>query len=477
MGTNGKIIIVPKATTVSIVLNALKPISHHDPSLTDASNNRLFNRRPMLAKIEPGSLNGAKEAIETIYGLSPVPPDMAVMFEQFSISEFVGAAFASTFVDAHNTGEGMGHFDNTKKFPALQHRLKQAAVKSFTLSQCWDALCEAMGVGVADGVHLPRILALFKIPRALAYTALGEMVKNSTSYATIAQYWHDQWKLATRGESYAASRGQGMSQLVAIKPAKANFTTGAVIRLDIPAISENSLRHQLRQAAYQHLFAILDIERDDRPGWAELPEMVESLFVNGGNIEQGAKSPANPNALAAQIRTAYRSVDLFSGTTRSFWLGTGKLTGLRNWFICRENRSALPAVVRDDPLTAVSVFDMLDNITETRRATERGSGQMIQNFETVITGAKLYAEFDLDRYINPLTLGAFQAALDTYLGDCPELGGQSARGYGFMNGEILQPLPNGAELRAQYEMALLENQDALRQALIDGTMMTGQVVM
>lgn len=458
-------------------MNAQKPISHHDPSLTDASNNRLFNRRPMLLAIEPGSMDGAAGVIESVYALNPTPPDMAVMMRQFSAAEFVGVAFASTFVDAHNTGEGLGHFDNTKKFSALQHRLKQAAVKSFTLSQCWDALCEAMGVGVADGVHLPRIMALFKIPRALAYTALGEMVKNSTSYVTIAQYWHDQWKLATRGESYAAARGEDVGQLTIIQPAKINLQTGAVIRLDIPSISENSLRHQLRQAAYQHLFAILGIERDDRPGWAQLPEMAESLFVNGGNIEQGAKSPSSPHTIAAQIRTAYRSVDLFSGTTRSFWLGTGKLTGLRNWFICRENKSALPQTIQGDSLADISVFDMLDNITETRRATERGNGQMIQNFETVIAGAKIYAEFDLDRYTNPLTLGAFQAALDTYLYDRPELGGQSARGYGFVDGEVLQPLLDGVDLRAQYEAALLENRDSLRQALIDGTMMTGQVVM
>ncbi|MBU0791637.1 MAG: hypothetical protein KKC55_14345 [Gammaproteobacteria bacterium] len=460
-------IVVPKTTTVGIVVSAQKAISHHDPSLADESNSRLFNRRPMLVSLNV-DVSGASPG--GVFALNPVPPDMVEMFRQFSVPEFVASAFVAAFVDAYNTSDGMGHFGNADKFQALRNRLKQAAVKSFDLCQCWGVLCEAMGVGVAESKHLFRIVTLYEVPRPLAYTALGKLIENSAGYVTIAQYWHDQRKLAERGAEYAASRGQEEVELVVVEPSEAKAQTSAVVKLDVPAISENSLRHQLREAGYRHLFAVLGIERGDGPGWGVLPEMVEALFVNGGNIVKGASAPAAAHALAAKIRTAYRLVDLFSGTTKAFWLGTGKLTGLRCWLVCRENAAALPI---EDPLMDVSAFDMLDSVTETRRATERGVGQMIQNFETVVSGAKLYAEFDLDRYTHPLTLGAFQAALDTYLADRPELGGQSARGYGFVDGEIVQSLPDGENLKAQYEASLVENREALRAGLIDGTLTTG----
>lgn len=462
-------IVVPKTTTVGVVVSAQKAISHHDPSLADESNSRLFNRRPMLVPLDVGV---SSVSLGGVFASNPVPPDMVEMFSRFSVPEFFASAFVATFVDAHNTSEGMGHFGNADKFQALRNRLKQAAVKSFDLCQCWSVLCETMGVGVAESKHLSRIVALYEVPRPLAYTALGKLIENSAGYVTIAQYWHDQRKLAERGAEYAASRGREEVELVVVEPSK-ETTTSAVVKLDVPVISENSLRHQLREAGYRHLFAALGIERGDGPGWGVLPEMVEALFVNGGNIVKGASAPAASHLVAAKIRAAYRLVDLFSGTTKAFWLGAGKLTGLRCWLVCRENAAALPI---EDPLMDVSAFDMLDSVTETRRATERGVGQMIQNFETVVSGVKLYVEFDLDRYTHPLTLGAFQAALDTYLADRPELGGQSARGYGFVDGEVVQPLSNGEVLKAQYEASLVENRETLRAGLIDGTLTTGAEV-
>jgi len=465
----GKVIVVPKTTTVSIIMSAQKAISHHDPSLADESNARLFNRRPMLVQV---SGDFSDEVLNSVYTLNPVPPDMVEMFRRFSASEFIASAFVAAFVDAYNTSDGMGYFGNADKFQALRSRLKQAAVKSFDLCQCWSALCEAMGVGVVESKHLSRVMVLYKVSRPLAYTALGKLIGSSAGYVTIAQYWHDQRKLAERGAEYAAARGQDEVELAVVEPVK-EASLGAMVKLDVPAISENSLRHQLREAGYRHLFAALRIERDDRPGWGALPEMVEALFVNGGNIVKGASAPSSSHTLAAKIRTAYRLVDLFSGTTKAFWLGTGKLTGLRCWLVCRENAAALPL---DDPLMQVSAFDMLDGVTETRRATERGEGQMIQSFETVVPGAKIYAEFDLDRYTHPLTLGAFQAALDTYLADRPELGGQSARGYGFVDGVVKQSLPEGESLKAQYETSLAEGYEELRSGLIDGTLTTGAEV-
>jgi hypothetical protein len=209
--------------------------------------------------------------------------------------------------------------------------------------------------------------------------------------------------------------------------------------------------------------------------------MVEAMFVNGGNIESGAKSPASPHAIAAKIRTAYPVLDLVSGTTRSFWLGTSKLS-LVNYLVCRENAGDLMGTpVEKSPMIGASCFDLLRQETETRRAIERGdsakeSGQMIQNFETVVRGAQIYLKLMLDPHTNDLTKGAFVAALDTYLSNAPVLGGQKARGKGFVDGEILTDLPDVDRLLAGYEDYLIANRDELRMGLVSGQMMTGAVV-
>lgn len=432
----------------------------------------------MLVKVS-AEADDITEAVARLYAANPAPADIAPMLEKFSVPEFIATAFTALFVNAHNRSDGMGHFENAAKFPALQKRLRQAANRSFNFRQAYAVLSASMGVDLADTKFYAPLMTFFALPTGLAYTALGKLAEQSHSHAAIAQRWHEVWKYNSRGDAYKNALAEEMPVLVAITPPE--IKTGSALVLDIPKVSENSMRHQLRAAGMEHLMAAVGIEKSDSPGWGELPEMVEAMFVNGGNIESGGKAPASPHTIAAKIRTSYPVLDLFSGTTRSFWLGTSKLS-LINHLVCRENAGALGGTpVENSPLITASCFDMVKQETETRRAIERGdnakeAGQMIQNFETVVRGAQIYLKLMLDPHTNDLTKGAFVAALDTYLNDAPVLGGQKARGKGFVNGEILTALPDADRLLAEYEDYLIANRDELRAGLASGQLMTGAVV-
>lgn len=472
----GKTIVIPQASTISLVLKARKAITHHDPAQSDGSNTRQFRRRPKLIKTDELALDNVESAISAVYAHNPVPASLAEMLTGFSATEFIAVAFTSVFVDSTNTGEGLGHFGNADKFPALQKRLKQAAVKTFDLRHCWSALCELMGVNdTADSKLLPRLMPFFGLPRPVAYAVLGELAKNSNAYVSIAQYWHDQWKLATRSIEYAEKRGEDIGEMMTLEP-KIDFSAGTIIRLDIPEVSETSIRHQLRSAGREHLFAAIGMVKGQVPGWGEIQnDLIEALFYNGGN-KTNASPPSDAPTRGALIQMNYPLLGVFSGTTESQFLPEGKLR-VKNWVICRENAEALANTpVADHPLLQVSVFDMLGEETETRRATERGYGQMIQNFETLIENAEIYLEFDLDFHATDLERGAFMAALETWLADAPVLGGQRARGRGFVDGQIVQGLDGAEADLAAYEAYVCDNAQTLKAGLIDGTMLIGKEV-
>jgi len=479
MATRAIKIIVPKTTTVSIVLEAQKAISHHDPNQSDGSNVQLFRRRPMLMAVT-GDAGEYFDTMARLYAVNPVPADIGTMMQQFSVPEFIAAAFTVLFANAHNESEKMGHFENKTKFSALQKRLRQAANRSFDFRQAYSILSESMGVEIAGTKFYPQLMTFFALPQSLAYTALGKLAEQSHSHAAIARRWHNVWKYNNRDAEYKDRVDEDMPELVTITPPEITDKTAMV--LDIPEVSENSIRHQLRIAGMEHLMAALGIEKGNAPGWGELPEMVESLFVNGGNIKSGGKSPPSPHTIAAKIRNSYPVIDLFSGTTRSFFLGQSKLS-LVGYLICRENADALTGTpVSSSPLLTASAFDMVRQETETRRGIQRGNsakkaGQMIQNFETIVRGSQIYLKLMLDPHTDDLTKGAFVAVLNTYLGDEPTLGGQKARGKGFVNGTILTVLPDADRLLAEYEQYLIDNAAELRAGLVSGQLTTKTAVM
>jgi len=248
--------------------------------------------------------------------------------------------------------------------------------------------------------------------------------------------------------------------------------------MEVPAVSVNSLRHQLvREPSFLHLCDVLGFEPVAR-GEGPLPVGIEALFSNGGNIEKGAAQSPHSFRLAGEIRKSYPSLDLLGGCTSvAHDLGESRLK-MRSWIVCSENANNLPESLRDTAQAKTSIFDMLDNVTRTRHASAGGAGQMIYNFETLISGAIIYVELTLTPYTAPLTCGALAAALDYYTANDNVVGGQSARGHGNVSVEWLSEKPGGKELYEEYlayEGAGIGDGGShkLRDGMTDGTLGTG----
>jgi hypothetical protein len=301
--------------------------------------------------------------------------------------------------------------------------------------------------------------------------------ENYRSVVALSRLWHTEAKCLS--PAYAASLERPpVTQLVHLHwPAEQLASSASASRVvEIPAVSGNSLRHQIvREPAWLHLCQCLGLE-PAAPGQGPVPPGVEALFYNGGNIVAGAKAPSNAFALAARARALYPSLDLLGGVTNSFDLGESRLR-VAGWLICAENLPALQgSPAYDLPAATVSIFDLLDDTTLTRQATNAGVGQMIYSFETLAAGIQIICRLVLTPYTPPITGGALVAAVETFLSDDGQIGGQGRVGYGWTTGRWLRDPYGNTDLRRAYETYLLDNRDRLIAGLRDGTLGTGAIV-
>jgi hypothetical protein len=460
-----------------MLLTATTPISHHDPAVQDNSNVLLFNRQKQLLPIESlSSTELSADAIKNLCERNPVPNTIADIFTDLTPHEFVACVSVRLFLDIYNTTEGSGLFAGLERYEMLESRLRAAAVRSNNLREFWSRLCRDLLVDIQPGEHDHELITLFALPAGFQRLVLRTLVNHYRHIVMIARCWHTDAKSAVAEYADAAGREQTQMVVPTLAQQEPNNNERAII-LDVPSVSANTLRHQIvREPGWLHLAGMLGLVEGE-PGKAEVPIGVEAIFLNGGNIEAGAKQPTNPFWLANEARKHYPLLDLLGGVADSFDLGESRLS-VAAWLVCRENRAALigsPAA--DLPAASVSIFDLLDDVTHTRQATEHGVGQMIYNFETLAPGAQIVCRFALSPYTRRLTCGAFVAACDTFVSSVQTIAGQSARGYGYMFSEWLRPLEDAAELRAEYESYLRDNAAQLAEWLRDGTLGTGTKIL
>jgi hypothetical protein len=266
----------------------------------------------------------------------------------------------------------------------------------------------------------------------------------------LARAWHSVGKLSN--EKYAKAVDAEVQPLARMMfdVSKIYGESKNIVPINVPAISGNSLRHQVvRHPGWVHLVNSL--------GLTEVPAGVEAMFVNGGNIRAGAKQPSNAAKLALKIRETYPLLDLLGGVADSFDLGEGRLS-VAGWVVCQENKDAIAGTPAEDlPLANVSIFDMLDDVTHTRQATEDGLGQMIWNFETLAKGLNIVVKLNLNPFTSHLTKSALFVAIEQFR-QHPTIAGQSARGFGWCKADWMNEMKSDGQ---QYEEYLSTNRDML----------------
>ncbi len=475
------ILLRPRHERVDLILTAQTALSHHDPAVQDDSNRNLFNRQRVLLAGPPPSALPDQETVDRLCARHPVPVALAPVFADVSFAEFVGAALVRLFLDTYNgrnNGDGEGAFSGRERYSRLEARLRHAAVGTATLRQWWDRLCRGMGVGVHPSEIDVDLLELLTVPSGVQQLALRALTDGYRTVVALGRAWHQLRK--AQSERYAKAAGQAVEPTDLVPLA---FNASRIARVgdaqatvvDVPHVQANTLRHAvLRGPSFVHLAALLGLS-PTRPGQGTLPPGAEAIFSNGGNIAAGAKQPADPYALAQQVRHRFPSLDLLGGVTDSFDLGESRVR-VAGWLVCRENARALAGTPAEAlAQTSVSAFDMLDDVTQTRRASGAGEGQMIFSFEALVQGAAVLCRLDLSPWTGELTRGALVAALDTFA-ENPVIGGSAARGFARVWVERHDALRNGEAARDAYERYLALNRDTLRAEIESGTLGARAVV-
>lgn len=476
----GIVPVLPDARAIEIVLTATTPVSHHDPAHQDDSNTLLFLRRRQFVhghRAERGDPGELQSALDRVSQRHQPPASAAELLRDLPAAEFVGVAMVRLFCGLYGGGDGTGLFAGTGRYEMLETRLRSAAVRAVSLRALWNRITHDLQCPIAPADADPALLELFALPGALQSAVLRACVREYRSLVMLARYWHGEAK--AQSEAYAEKAGREMSRESVVVPLSAASLLGEgsdALALEIPAVSSNTLRHQMvRAPGWRHMAAALSLPWGFA-GDGSIPVGAEAIFENGGNIRAGAKQAGDPFGLAWEVRRTFPLLDLLGGVTDSFVLGEGRLK-VAGWLVCRENREALAGTLAQDlPMAGVSAFDLLDDQTHTRQATERGAGQMIYNFETLSPGTHVYCRLVLSPFTDRRSAGALAAALSQFAADGALVGGQSARGYGWMRAEALSTDPDMAVCQREYEAYLSERRDELRAALESGTLGSRQKI-
>ncbi len=460
-----------KSKVFELVLTAMEPISHHDPATGNDSNTLTLNRQKQFVARKPQDTPVMQHLIDHLCEHNQMPDTISDLASRFTLPEWVAVAYIRLFLDVYNHGEGEGLLSGMERYRMLENRLQTSAARCHTLHKLWAILSKDLLLGTHAAKWDNEIALFWSLPPSVQYQVLQIMTEQYRMVTTLARVWHTANK--EQNEEYADKSGNIFNPEPWRTP---HFDVSGMpdavpeIVLEVPAISVNSLRHQLvREPAFMHLCDALGIKPSAR-GEGEFPIHAESIFYNGGNIKAGATQPRNAFFLAGEIRKAYPSLDLLGGTTASFDLGESKLK-VSAWVVCQENKDALPESLRNTPQANTSVFDMLDNVTRTRQATPNGEGQMIYNYEVLVKGTQIYVELTLTPYTGNMTEGALSTAIDYYQLNDNVVGGQSARGHGHVSLDWISDKPGHAESYNEY---LESEHDKLLGGITDGTLCSGK---
>ncbi len=454
---------------IELLLTACTQISHHDPATQDGSNILTFNRQKQFVERVVDATPISQIAIDRFCSANPVPDSIIDIVSELSFAEFASVALVKLFMDTYNSAEGAGLFSGMERYGMLEGRLHAAAIRATSLPALWNRLTTDMRVPIQPTYADEKLAGLFALPRAVKLGMIASVLHDHRSAVTIARLWHGIEKQMSQSYSDKAGTPQMfVEMLIRQYDAAQIIPPDPVTVIEVPAVSANSLRHQIvREPAWQDLWQAIGLT----PGVDAIPTSAEALFVNGGNIKAGAKQPRNAFALASTVRKLYPSLELLGGVTDSFDLGESRLS-VSSWLVCKENADALRnSAAADLDQANISAFDMLDDVTATRQATDAGIGQMIYNYETLAKGTMILCCLHLNPYTSALARGALLSAIDTYSSGAPTVGGQAARGLGHMDVVIPHmdtPDPIG-DMQA-YRAYLHDNADKLREGLINGTL-------
>lgn len=196
---------------------------------------------------------------------------------------------------------------------------------------------------------------------------------------------------------------------------------------EVPAISANALRGQLRRIAARRLLELIGAE--------SITDLrLYHLLFSGGAIQKGEIATAHRFADIRDMRELLPAVSLFGASWQAEIL-PGTL--LVDWIYpdCIQTRALLgladdPAAVDARQLTTTVLYTRHDDADEVVTEKERDKVQMLYETECMVPGTRLFVSFGLSR-ASELEAGALADTVTEWMKH-PHLGGMRSRGHGVL---------------------------------------------
>lgn len=228
---------------------------------------------------------------------------------------------------------------------------------------------------------------------------------------------------ATSPISHASDEKAGNQQMVRRMP----VIDRDGVRHDVPVVSGNAVRGQLRRIAADDMLRRCGVEK--------VPQRLYHTLFSGGTLTKGeAPSTSHKIEEIRALRDLIPMIGLFGGTWKGEILPGWLLAGIF-WPICRETSG----VLGHNPDGCIEARTLTSDVFYTRRDDEDGTwtkeeatdakSAMIFDVETVVAGTRFACEFRLRPARSEAALGLFAFALGEWE-KAGVIGGQSSRGHG-----------------------------------------------
>lgn len=437
---------------------------------TGANNTTLFARELTLLQRDQLSYSSdkAQAAIEALMSVMPITESSVEFLRTLSGGELIATLFAAQFPIIYR-GEGEGLFTGLERYQYLTTRLTDSAVACTTLATAWAYVSRKLNLTApAASAHMP-LMALFALPKPIQAAALASVLKAPEMVVMGARMLAEglkatNWKYAEAADRETEEKAQYNVTSTQLLELSAN--RGSVLAVRIPAISGNSLRHNiLRAPGATRLLSHLGLG----PNQTTVPIAVERFLYSGGNTVKGAKAPGAADLLEAKVRSHYPIVDALGGSFDMFLL-TRSQVSVNSWIVCRENNWITERKTEGSIGSDVSIFDLISEVTRTRSGIggkDKESGQMIFAYEALAAQTEILVEVSFQPYTQLITIGAVMQALTDWNTEGAFLGAKSAQGHS----QWLPDFPDDDRwaLAADYIAHLDKNRETLRDGLIKAT--------
>jgi hypothetical protein len=436
---------------------------------TGPNNTTLFARELTLLNSEQLSFSAseAKAALKGLLAQFPMANEHFAFLSTLSGPQLLAVIFAAQFPLLYG-GEGAGLFAGMERYQYLTTRLADAAVSFSILPDAWGYVARKLALPMYPESAYRVMTAIFTMPKAIQAASLAAILKSPELIVMSARMIAEGIKASNPDYAKKAKTPQTeVGVYILSEPQAADVTAeGKSLSVRLPAISGNSLRHNLlREPATTRLLTELGLTPDRNL----VPIGVERFLYSGGNTQKGAKAPAASDVYEAIARQRYPMIDALGGSTDQFVMTRSQIA-IASWIVCREHNWITERKTDGEVRAESSVFDLMTETTRTRSGIggkDAESGQMIYSYETLAAGTQILVEVGFQPFTSDLTIGSMLQALLDWQAWGGRIGARSNQGHS----QFLADFPDDERivLAGSYLEYLRTNREELAAGLTNAT--------